>query len=267
MDYDDAVDVRRNLDGFLGRFGGCMGSRASRTHLRTYVSGQVSELPRKCVEPIALDAGVNPRTLQEYLSVGRWDDDGTEKRVQEIVWEGHGSAEAIGVVDETGYPKKGDKTAGVKRQYCGQTGKLDNCVVAVNLGYVARDFHAVIARDLYLPEEWLDDKARRKEARIPEDIVFRTKPQIAIAQIDRSLANGVPLKWIIADELYGRGKDFRNALSGRGLFYVVEVPCSLRGWLRLPSLVESASRRRDQTETRKLRLAPGERKPQRVDSL
>ena len=267
MDYEDAVDVRRGLDGFLGRFDDCMRTSPSGVHLRTYVSGQISELPRKSVEPIALEAGVNPRTLQEFLSVGRWDDDATERRVQEIVREEHGSAEAIGVVDETGYPKKGNKTVGVKRQYCGQTGKIENCVVAVNLGYVAGEFHALIARDLYLPEEWLADRVRRKGARIPAELVFRKKPVIAIAQIDRALANGVPLKWIIADELYGRGKDFRNALSERELSYVVEIPCSLRGWLRQPSVVKSAPRRRDPTDTPEWQLAPGEQKPKRVDSL
>lgn len=264
MDCEDAVDIRQNLDGFLGRLDDCMRTRPSGVHLRTYVSGQISELRRKSVEPIALEAGVNPRTLQEHLSVGQWDHDATERRVQEIVRDDHGSCEAIGVVDETGYPKKGNKTAGVKRQYCGQTGKIENCVVAVNLGYVAGDFHALIARDLYLPREWLDDSVRRKEARIPDDAVFRTKPAIAIAQIDRTLANGVPLKWIIADELYGRGKSFRNALSERRLSYVVEVPCSLRGWSKRPSLIEVTPRG---GETPELRLEPGERKPKRVDSL
>jgi SRSO17 transposase len=267
MDFEDAVDVRGNLGPFLGRFSGCMRTRSGRAHFRTYVSGQISELPRKSVEPIALEAGVHPRTLQEFLSIGRWDEDGAETRVQEIVGQEHASAEAIAPVDETGYPKKGCKTVGVKRQYCGETGKVDNCVVGVSLGYVAGDFHALIARDLYLPKEWLDDPVRRKEARIPDDLVFQTKLQIALAQIDRAQANQVPLKWITADEEYGRAKEFRNGVSGRGLFYVVEVPCSLRGWLERPSLVESVCRGRGSAETQKLRVAPGERSAKRLDSL
>jgi SRSO17 transposase len=155
----------------------------------------------------------------------------------------------------------------VKRQYCGETGKIDNCVVAVNLGYVAGGFHALIARDLYLPEESLDDAVRRKEARIPDEVVFRTKPKIALKQIDRAQATGVPLKWTLADEAYGKPKDLRNGVSERRLFYVVEVPCSLQGWFERPSLVESDSRGTGSAETRKLRVAPGERSPKRVDCL
>ena len=134
IDVEDLKSVRRNLSGFLKQFAGCVKTKRSRAHLRTYVQGQISDLPRKSVEPMALEAGVAPRTLQEFLGLHRWDHEAMRRRLQRIVMRDHADDHAIAVIDETSHVKKGDKTAGVQRQYCGATGKKDNCVVTVHLG-------------------------------------------------------------------------------------------------------------------------------------
>jgi SRSO17 transposase len=197
------------------------------------------------VEPIALEAGVPVRTLQEFLSWHRWDDRSMRDRVQEIVRKEHAHPHAIGVIDETSLPKKGDRTPGVQRQWCGATGKKDNCVVTVHLGYVARDFHALLDGDLFLPEQtWGGDRARCRAAGIPDDVVYRPKWRIALELLEGAVRRGVRMEWLVADELYGRAAAFRRGVADLGVHYVVEVPCDLTGWTatRLP---EAGTRRID----------------------
>lgn len=244
MDLAQLASLRPELDRFARHFDACFQSCCSRGHLRTYVAGQMSNLARKSVEPIALQAGVAPRTLQEFLSFHRWDDEAMLDRLQARVASRHADPEAIGVVDETSLPKKGDKTPGVQRQHCGATGKTDNCVVTVHLGYVAGDFHALLDGDLFLPKSWHEDRGRCRAAGIPDEVVYRPKWRIALEQIESAVRRGVLLKWLCADEFYGRSYEFRLGVAEQGLTYVVEVPCNLQGW--------SAARKK-------------ERKPRRLD--
>lgn len=237
MDVQELKGLRRKLDAFARRFDDCIKTRPSRKHMRTYLNGQLGSLHRKSIEPIALEAGVPVRTLQEFLSIHRWDDAAVGRRLREILVRDHADPNAIGVLDETSFVKKGVKTPGVQRQYCGHTGKVENCVVTVHLGYVTPDFHAMIDGDLYLPEEsWAEDRERCREARIPDDVVYRPKGRIALDLLRRSLDEGVPLRWITADEFYGRSKEFRDTLSDWGLNYVVEIPSNLTGWSRMPRI-------------------------------
>lgn len=222
--------IRSELDEFLARFDRCFKRRESREYLGVYVRGQLGPLQRKSVEPIALDAGVHPRNLQQFLGLYKWDHPAMARKIRHIVRDEHGCPEAIGVIDCTGIAKKGNKTVGIQRQYCGSTGKVDNCVVSVHLDYVSPDFHTLVDSDLYLPQSWFDDPARCEEVGVPEDLVFRTKPQIALDLITRTLSDGVPLKWITADEGYGQVPEFMDGVAARGLFYVVEVPLSVQGW-------------------------------------
>lgn len=246
MKAKELLKLGPELEDFLSRFDDCFPYTPSRKHLHTYVEGQLGPLERKSVEPIALDAGVPPRSLQEFLSIHRWREDLVAKRTREIVGTEHRSRGAIGVIDETGFPKKGKKTPGVQRQYCGQTGKTDNCIVTVDLGYVTKDFHCLVDCDLYVPESWTRDEERRREARIPDELKFRTKGQIALDLIRRTIADGVPLEWITADELYGRSKDFRNGVASLGLLYVVEIPRSQMGWTKWLAQKEEPARRADE---------------------
>ena len=201
MDIEVLASLRVELDRFASRFDDCIKTCRSRAHLRTYLAGQLSGLPRKSVEPIALQAGVAPRTLQEFLSIHRWDDRAVRDRVQEIVARDHAHPEAIGVIDETGVAKKGDKTPGVQRQHCGATGKTDNCVVTVHLGYVAGKFHALLDGDLFLPEHtWHANRPRCRAAGIPDTVLYRPKWQIALELLQGAVQRGVFMKWLCADE-------------------------------------------------------------------
>ncbi len=231
MDIRKLEALRDELGKFTALFDDCIKTAPSRRHLSTYINGQLGALQRKNVEAIALDADVSPRTLQEFLEFYRWDEEGVRRRVQELVMDHHADPAAIAVIDETGTPKKGPKTAGVQRQHCGQTGKLDNCVVTVHVGYAAGDFHSLVDADLFLPEKtWGADRERCREAGIPDDVVYRPKWRIALDLMERTMKNGVRYKYATADEAYGRCAEFRHGLADMGLLYVVEVPCSLTGW-------------------------------------
>ena len=230
MDIETLRGIRSELDLFLGRFDDCFHHRASRKHLGTYVRGQLGPLQNKSVEPIALDAGVHPRNLQQFLGIYTWDDPGMARRVRHIVRDEHGHPDAIGIFDDTGIAKKGKKTVGVQRQYCGSTGKIDNCVNSVHLDYVSPDFHTLVDSDLYIPKSWFEDPARCEEVGVPKDLVFRTKPEIALDLLKRTLGDGVQLKWITADEGYGQVPAFLKGVAALGLLYVVEVPRHVHGW-------------------------------------
>jgi len=132
------------LNEFLRPFDDCFGRSEPVEPLRTYVTGQLSDLPRKSLEPIADAAGARPRNLQQFLSLHAWDEERMRDLLQQRVARDHGHPVSIGVIDDTGHPKKGDKTPGVQRQWCGNAGKIDNCVVTVHLAYTAGDFRCLL---------------------------------------------------------------------------------------------------------------------------
>jgi SRSO17 transposase len=237
MDVQQIKGLGRQLDRFLSEFDDCFGRSEPREHLRTYVQGQLSNLPRKSIEPIALSAKVAPRTLQGFFSYLFWDEPHLRDRVQWIVARDRADPQAIGVTDESGNCKKGKHTAGVQRQWCGNTGKTDNCVVAVHLGYVSGDFQCLLDSDLFLPQAWAEDSVRRQEVGIPQDVVFRTKPEIALAQIARAISHGIRVRAWTFDELYGRGRAFLDGVSALGQNFVAEVPCDFTGWLQEPRVL------------------------------
>jgi SRSO17 transposase len=244
MEATELRKLRRELNGFVRKFDDCIKTEQSRRHLRTYIRGQIGPLERKSVEPIALDAGVAPRTLQEFLSIHRWNESAVAQRLRSIIDADHADENAIAVIDETSFAKKGRKTAGVQRQHCGSTGKTDNCVVTVHLGYVTREFHGLIDGDLYLPEEsWSEDRARCREARIPEDVVYRAKWKIGLEILQRSLGEGVRMRWLTADEGYGRVREFRETVGTLGLTYILEIPSTITGWMKKP-LLQGATKAR-----------------------
>jgi len=260
--------LKRGLARFLRQFDDCINTAPSRAHLRTYVGGQISGLERKSVEPIALAAGTAPRTLQEFLSLHRWDQDAVRRRVQELVMRDYADEHAIALIDETSFSKKGNKTAGVQRQWCGCSGKKDNCVMTVHLGYSAADFHALIDGDLYLPEDsWHADRARCREAGIPDDVVYRPKWQIALDLLDRAMGNGVRFKHLVADEAYGNVPAFRDGVAAREIDYVMEVPKSLFGWTTCPRLTVPERAAPTGCMPSKPRLRPGAKRARRVDQL
>ncbi len=221
---------------FLEQFADCFGRPEPRQHLHHYVRGQLSDLPRKSVEPIALFNEVAPRTLQEFLSTDEWLHNRLRDQLQQRIAQKHADPQAIGILDDSGHPKKGRKTAGIQRQYCGNTGKNDNCVVTVHLGYASFDtsFHTILDSSLYLPKSWDENRQRCRQAGIPDDVVYRPKYDIALEQLDRAKANGVVLAWITVDEWYAEKPRFLAGLEQRQYRYVAEIPRNLQGWLYHP---------------------------------
>jgi SRSO17 transposase len=163
MTLSQIFALGRKLTLFLALFADCFGRRAARALLRVYVKGQLSNLRRKTAEAIALQFQTAPRTLQRFLESIKWDEQKLRDRCQQMVAKDHAHPEAIGCVDESGTTKSGDDTVGVGRQYNGNRGKVDNCVVGVHLSYAAPGFQVLLDSALYLPEEFAKDPARRKK--------------------------------------------------------------------------------------------------------
>jgi len=237
MTEKEIAGLEKELETFLSQFDDCFARSGSRENLKVYVSGQLSDLPRKSVEPMALRAKMPPRTLQMFLYSAKWQEDRTVDRLQWIVAGDHADARSIGIVDESGNPKKGTHTVGVQRQWCGATGKKDNCVVGVHLGYAAGDFHCLLDSDIYLPQSWANDPAGRRQAWVPEAVAYRKKSQIALDQIRRAISNGIRFWSLTFDEWYGRDGEFLDGLESLGQNYVGEVPSNFTGWLKQPEIL------------------------------
>jgi SRSO17 transposase len=268
MDAEQIRQLEPKLDRFLERFADCFARKDTRAHLGVYVRGQLSNLPEKSVEPIALDANVAPRTLQEFLSQLKWDEERMGDRVLEVVKTEHAGAHSIGIFDETSDPKKGDKTPGVQKQWCGRLGKLENCLVTVHLGYAVEDFHCLLDGELFLPESWQEDRDRCREAGIPDTVVYRPKWRIALELYDRAVAKGLHFDWLTFDEGYGGKPEFLREVSARQQGYVAEVPRSFTGWLKAPRVITRPYHRGRRGRGRQVpRLASGSRPARRVDAL
>lgn len=270
MDVKQIKKIGSELRRFLSQFDDCFARSEPRRHLRTYVRGQLSDLPRKSVEPIALAAKTPPRTLQRFLSSVEADDERLVRRMQWMIARDHADPQAIGTIDDTGNPKKGTHTPGVQRQWCGNTGKIDNCVVTVHIGYSAGDFHCLLDSDVYLPKSWADDCNRRTESHVPDDIVYRKKTDIALAQIDGALINGIRVAAWTFDEFYGRDGAFLDGLDARGQTYVCEVAPDFTGWVCEPRILQAPPPQEAHKRGRKRlypRLAAQAADPSRVKNL
>jgi len=240
MTVEQIAGLAPAFTSFVKSFRGCFARRDTFAHLGVYCRGLLSDLPRKSVEPMALAAGTAVRTLQEFLTHHAWDQDAVLERMQRRIVERHLPAPGespgdelgvVGLIDETSTAKKGDKTPGVQRQYCGASGKIDNCIVTVHLAVKHGSFLAMLDSDLFLPEEsWDMDRARCAAAHIPDHITYRSKWLIALEQIDRAVANGVRFDWLGFDEWYGGKPEFLSLLEERGHHYVCEVPKNFMCW-------------------------------------
>jgi len=243
MDADQIRRLKPMLARYLKQFDDCFARRDTRAHLPIYVGGQLSDLSAKSCEPIALHAGVAPRTLQEFLAQHRWDENSLRDRLREIVVREHAGPNSIGIIDETSDVKKGDKTPGVQRQWCGTVGKTENCLVTVHLGYATGDFHCLVDGELFLPESWSEDRARCDEAGIPEDMAYRSKWEIALELYDRATAGGMEFDWLGFDEGYGGKPAFLRGMDDREQLFVGEVPTTFTGWIAPPRIVRRPFRR------------------------
>src|SRR6266852_933577 len=169
-----------------------------------YLQGILSSIERKNGWQLAEHAReARPDGMQRLLSCAVWDTDGVRDDLRSYVLEQLGQASAIVAIDETSFPKRGQKSAGVGLQYCGTTGRVENCQVGVFLSYVTAKGHTLIDRELYLPLDWCEDRDRRRAAGIPESVRFQTKPELAVQMIERLWKAAVPISWVVAGTVYG----------------------------------------------------------------
>lgn len=220
------VEWSVSFEAFCGRFAGRFPRVESRRQMRSYLRGLLSEAERKNGWTLAETAGdAGPERMQRLLNFYAWDTDGLRDGVRDVVVECLGDAtRGVLIVDETGFLKKGIKSAGVARQYSGTAGRIENSQIGVFLAYASERGRALMDRELYLPKEWAEDRARCREAGIGDEVGFATKQVLAQRMIERALVAGVPFAWVTADELYGQDTKFRLWLESRGRAHVVAVP-------------------------------------------
>jgi SRSO17 transposase len=214
--------VMEQLDRVQDRIGGRFARSEPRNRAREYVSGLVAGLERKNGWTLAEQAGeVAPDGMQRLLRWADWDIDGVRDDVRDYVVEHLGGPGGVLIVDDTGFVKKGMMSAGVQRQYSGTAGRIENCQIGTFLAYASDRGHALIDRELYLPEPWIADPQRCRRAGIPDEAEFETKPRQAMGMLARAFEAGVPFTWITADEAYGQVKYLRSWLEEHDAAYVL----------------------------------------------
>jgi SRSO17 transposase len=214
---------------YLGRYRGCFLQKRTAAHFDNYCRGLLSDLPRKSVEPIALEAGTAVRTLQEFLTTTRWDHQHMRDLLQRQLADAIAQLPAdtlgtVGILDETSCRKWGDETPGVQRQYLGCVGKVDNGIVTVHVGVAKGRFQALLDAELYLPQAWDADRQRCRAAGIPDEVRYRPKWRIALEQLIRLHGHGIALDWLVFDEGYGAAVPLLRVLNAVGQRFVAEVP-------------------------------------------
>lgn len=196
----------------------------TRTSVQWYLRGLLADVKRKNSWQLAEVVGLDdPHRLQRLLNEAVWDAERVCQTLRQVIMDQIGYEPGIGVIDESGVAKWGQKSAGVARQYCGRLGKVENCQVGVYLGYVAPTGAAFLDRELYLPKGWCADQGRRRAAKIPDAVVFQTKPQLAQTMLERAWQEGVVLQWVVADTLYGNSPTLREAIHTHNRYYVMAI--------------------------------------------
>ncbi len=200
-----------------------------RQRILAYLRGLLAPLRRKNGWQLAEAAGdPTPDGVQEFLSRVHWDADALRDDLRDYVVEHLGHPQAVLVLDETGFLKKGSKSVGVQRQYSGTAGRIENCQIGVFLAYASARGHALIDRALYVPESWTGDPARRAQAGVPEAVAFTTKPKLGRGMLERAFAAGVPCGWVAGDSVYGSDHSLRRSIERHGRGYVLEVTSAQR---------------------------------------
>lgn len=225
------------FEAFHARFAHLFSRSEIRAQVSKYLRGLMARVDRKNAWQMAEAVGdQTPDRMQRLLYRTAWDADAARDILQHFVIEVLGDEEAIGVVDETGFVKKGDRSAGVKRQYSGTAGKIENCQIGTFLSYTTAKGHVFLDRRLYMPQEWCDDAERRARAKVPEGVSFQTKAQQAIAMLEHAWQQGVPMRWVTGDEVYGDATDLRDTVTAHHRLYVLAVSRNTPVWTEPPAL-------------------------------
>lgn len=214
----------RELSALKVRVGGVLGRRELRETGSAFLDGLLSGIERKTGWLMAEQSGADrPYRMQSLLGRSHWDADELRNEVRDYVLESLGDLDGVLIVDETGFLKKGERSAGVGRQYSGTAGRIENCQIGVFLAYASRYGQALIDRRLYLPESWTKDRDRCARAAIPETVEFATKPKTARAMIEATLDAGAPCAYVLGDAVYGADSSLRRMLADRHQPYVLAV--------------------------------------------
>lgn len=235
---DEELDLwADDFAAFHARFAHLFGRTEPREQAIKYVRALLLTIERKNTWQMAEAVGDQiPDAMQRLLYRSNWDADQARDILQQFVMECFADEDAIGVVDETGFLKKGNRSVGVQRQYSGTAGKVENCQIGTFLTYASPAGHVFLDRRLYLPEEWSRDAQRRAGAHVPAEVVFQTKPDQAIAMLQHAWAHGVPMRWVTGDEAYGKSTALRDAVAASGRWYVLAVPVNLFVWRERPAV-------------------------------
>src|ERR671916_3535831 len=226
--WDMVAEWSAGFAAFTGRFAGRFSRVEPRRQMAAYLRGLLGELERKNGWALAEAVGdTGPQGMQRLLNFYAWDADGVRDDVAAVVVEALGDAEhGVLIVDETGFVKKGTKSAGVARQYSGTAGRVENSQVGVFAAYASPRGRGLIDRELYIPKDWFTDRQRCRTAGIPDEVEFATKPDLARGMIARALAAELPFKWVTADEAYRQVGRLRLWLEEHHLAHVLAVPKS-----------------------------------------
>jgi SRSO17 transposase len=239
MDYKVDAAVERRLDSYIEHIGDVLANKRRRESFAIYAMGLLSDAERKSVEPLAARAcadpeGANPahQRLLHFIAESQWNDHGVRRTAAQYALAAIGQRESVSawIVDDTGFLKQGKHSVGVQRQYTGSAGKVTNCQIGVSLSLATPTIHLPVDFELYLPESWTEDRARRRECGVPKDVEFYTKPALALRMIRRALLDGLPRGVVLADAGYGSSSGFRAALRAEGLHYAVGIEGSAKVW-------------------------------------
>jgi SRSO17 transposase len=274
MEGRDLTSLVSSLDRFLDPYRALMARGEQRKHLGVLVSGLLSDLERKSVEPIAVRSGLPRRPLQRFVGAGRWDDRLVREMIRTEAADEIGDPGGALVVDNSGFHKQGNESVGVERQWCGRLGKVDNCQVGYFLVYSTPKGDALVDAQLYLPKSWADDAARRELTAVPRERRFLKGWELA-DELIAAASPHLPHAWILGDDEFGRPSAFRDRLAARGERYLLDVPSNLR--VRKPAHWPGRSarwktltqRRRTQPpgKWKRVRLRDGEKGPIDVEAF
>jgi len=227
-----SLDAVQRLEEYFKQIGDVLGNASRRESFAMYAMGLLGEGERKSIEPIAARACADPKRIDavhqrllHFMVDSKWSDRDVRRAAAHYVVSAMSKQLPIDVsiIDDTGFLKQGNHSVGVQRQYTGSAGKITNCQIGVSLSVATRTEHAPIDFELYLPECWANDPERRKEARIPDDVLFKTKPELALDMLRRAAADGIPLGVVLADSAYGTSAAFREGVRALGSHYAVGV--------------------------------------------
>nr|WP_320011324.1 IS701 family transposase [uncultured Desulfobulbus sp.] len=257
LDRSDVTGLLTELKGFHEHFSDCFLRSELRDNFFRYMAGQFSQLERKSIELIAFAVeGGKVRAMQRFISDARWDDERILDKYRSLINEDMGHPDGAIVFDESGFVKKGNDSIGVARQYCGTIGKVDNCQVGVFAAYTSPYGYALVDKRLYIPEHWFADEhsLKRKKCDLPDEITFKTKPQLAVEMLGEITSNQqLPFRYILADSVYATNPEFIEAAEAiTGVTYLGQAPENTLCWPKKPSVIKKEYKYKGKHQSKKV---------------